>query len=352
VPNEPAQTHCCNPPANFDTNHNPFSRDGVCQEDAISSSSELGEEVVSPGKPLENLPLPLGADIKLPVGTDTAQQDEAYLFHHRNSGADLGHWTKLPVWTLDEVVSLSLGKNPDLIDWDLVELYRDDIPLAKELWDRRRLVHRYKEIGRLSDTVFPNDFIEWAHHTETDLPSALKDAVAARWQQAVDWRQLCYDQKAYYDELVGKWKSACDAIDGERQELAAKVSSLLTAIEVRDHSVSQLRECQHLLEGAYGEARGKAEVDPDRPLHTKERDSLLKIAIGLAVRGYGYDPAENRSPAVNQMIDDMADAGISLSVDTLRKFLRAGSEFLPSERGEERPHKKPERHAKGASSAQ
>jgi hypothetical protein len=179
----------------------------------------------------------------------------------------------------------------------------------------------------------------------------LVDAVSKRWHQAVDWRQYCYDQKVYYDDQICQWKSAFEALHAERQELADVVDGLTKAVAERDNSILQLRECQHFLEIARGEAESDTYTRLDKPLHTKERESLLKISIGLAVGGYGYNPAEKRSPIVKEIIDDMAEVGISLSVDTLRKFLRAGAEFLPSERGEERPQKKPKRRGIGASSA-
>lgn len=340
VSNKSDPTHHQSTPANLDISTCSSEEDEFCRDKECHSVPGAAGEDGTPARASGHLLFPFGVDIRLGDNAEATQQDEVYLFRQSETAANFGYWAKLPVWTLDEAVSLSLGKNPDLVDWDLIEIYRDDAPLANEFWDRRRLVHRYKEIGRLSDTVFPNDFIEWAHQTETDIPSGLKEAVEVRWQQAVDWRQLCYDQKAYYDELIGKWKSACDAIDGERQELAGRIGGLTTAIEERDHSISQLRECWYLLEVARGEAKCN---QPDRPLHTKERESLLKITIGLAMSGHGYNPAEERSPAVREMIDDMAEFGISLSADTLRKYLREATAFVPLQRDEEHPRQKPKR---------
>ena len=34
---------------------------------------------------------------------------------------------------------------------------------------------------------------------------------------------------------------------------------------------------------------------PDESLGTRERESLLKLVIGMAVGGYGFDPKEGRS---------------------------------------------------------
>jgi hypothetical protein len=345
VPKKPTSKTARRPPANSDASDNSF-----CEKTKDIDSASV-EKIDASGKALKDPTCSQGADILLAQDAETASPDESHLFLHPDSEANFEYWAKLPFWTLEEAIALSLGKNPDLVDWELIQIYRDVSPLAKEFWDRRRLAHRHQMTERLPEAIPLSDFIEWAHQTETDIPIALEEAVSARWQQAVDWKQLFYDQKAYYDDHIAKWKSLCEGLHAERQELAAIVSSLATAIEQRDQSITQLRECWLLLEVARGEDESKVDVEPDKPLHTKERESLLKIVIGLAVRGYGYNPAENRSPAFKQMIDDMADVGISLSVDTLRKFLRLGAEFLPSERGEERLQKKPKRRGTGHSSA-
>jgi hypothetical protein len=344
VPIKPTPSQSQFPAENSDFASSSFVN-GAKDVDSASDASESTDVAVGTS---HDVRVPMGVEID-PI--DDPSQYELDLFLQPQSAADFEYWAKVPVWSLDEAIALSFGKNPDQVDWESIEIYRDVSLIAQNFWNCRRLVLRYQAIGRLSDPTYPRDFIEWAHQTETEIPIALVEAVSKRWHQAVDWRQYCYDQKAYYDDQIGKWKSALEALHAERQELADVVDGLTKAIAERDNSISQLRECQHFLEIARGEAESDNYLRPDKPLHTKERESLLKIAIGLAVGGYRYDPAEKRSSVVKEMIDDMADAGISLSVDTLRKFLRAGAEFLPSERGEEPPQTKPKRRRTGASSA-
>lgn len=67
----------------------------------------------------------------------------------------------------------------------------------------------------------------------------------------------------------------------------------------------------------------------EKALHTKERETLLKMIIGLAVDGYGFDPTAARSPVPKEISDALAARGIPLDVDTIRKWLREGAEFLP-----------------------
>ena len=83
--------------------------------------------------------------------------------------------------------------------------------------------------------------------------------------------------------------------------------------------------------------------DPKRPskfrrwraekgqLGTKERESLLKIIIGMARGGYVYDPKLNRSAVPQEIASDLAKHGVPLDVDTVRKWLKEAAEFLPGE---------------------
>lgn len=66
-----------------------------------------------------------------------------------------------------------------------------------------------------------------------------------------------------------------------------------------------------------------------REISTRQKDSLLKLVVGMAVKGYGYDPRSKRSEQVAEIASDLAIAGVPLDADTVRKWLRAGAELLP-----------------------
>ena len=64
-------------------------------------------------------------------------------------------------------------------------------------------------------------------------------------------------------------------------------------------------------------------------LGARERESLLKMVIAMAVLGYKYDPSANRSKAPQEIADDLTSLGLSLDVDTVRKHLKAAALLLP-----------------------
>lgn len=64
----------------------------------------------------------------------------------------------------------------------------------------------------------------------------------------------------------------------------------------------------------------------DKPLGTRERDTLLKLVIGMAMGGYSYDPNQTKSDVLREIVDDLARRGIAVSDDTVRKYLKEASD--------------------------
>jgi hypothetical protein len=67
----------------------------------------------------------------------------------------------------------------------------------------------------------------------------------------------------------------------------------------------------------------------EKSLSNTERDSLLKLVIGMAEKGYGYNPNEKRSDVVPVIVRDLEILGISMTDDTVRKYLKQASKKLP-----------------------
>jgi hypothetical protein len=74
------------------------------------------------------------------------------------------------------------------------------------------------------------------------------------------------------------------------------------------------------------------ELNPtaEKGLSKRERDTLLKLVIGMAIEGYCYDPTATRNEAPAEISGDLAKLGIEVTDDTVRKWLReAATTVLP-----------------------
>jgi hypothetical protein len=70
---------------------------------------------------------------------------------------------------------------------------------------------------------------------------------------------------------------------------------------------------------------------PKSNLGARERDTLLKLVIGMAISGYGHSPDAARSDAPAEIASDLIKLGINMTDDTVRKWLKeAAKTVLPA----------------------
>lgn len=69
---------------------------------------------------------------------------------------------------------------------------------------------------------------------------------------------------------------------------------------------------------------------PKCSLSTTERNTLLKLVIGMAIAGYKYQPDAARNSATGEITKDLESLGIGLEQDTVKKWLKEGTLLLPA----------------------
>ena len=103
----------------------------------------------------------------------------------------------------------------------------------------------------------------------------------------------------------------------EPDELAESITNINLQISEMQAQIAALRRQLADREGSDDQTYEK--------LHPKERQSLQKMVLGMAIEQYGYDPS-TRGSAVSQIADDLRAHGVSLDEDTIRKQLKAAAE--------------------------
>ena len=242
------------------------------------------------------------------------REEQALFFNQPSAKADFDYWSKAAHWTLDEAIALSLGKSPEVVNWKKVEHYVNISAFAKQYGRIRDLALRALQWQQVYDPVLPGFFLAWAERTEIPLPQELVAAVKARGVQVADWESL-------YDHLADK---AAKAADDHKEMIQTQRTTI-------DGLVAQCRALAARLA-----SREAQPVEPTgaKDISTRQRDSLLKLVIGMAIRGYGYDPSQRRSETVSEIAADLDRAGVGLDVDTVRKWIREASELLPTNKAE------------------
>lgn len=74
-----------------------------------------------------------------------------------------------------------------------------------------------------------------------------------------------------------------------------------------------------------------AQKSEEKPLGTRERDTLLKIIIGMAIDKYHYDPKAIKGSAVTKIKDGLERAGFKITDDTIRDKLQEAKKYLSPE---------------------
>lgn len=104
--------------------------------------------------------------------------------------------------------------------------------------------------------------------------------------------------------------------------------------KLREHrSLDDIRRDGVFLNGEvarYEALHGLSNSKPERSdnMGSRQRGTILKLVIGMAIRGYGYDAAALRSDVPNEISSDLAALDIHVTDETVRKYLKEAAEFV------------------------
>ena len=197
-----------------------------------------------------------------------SERDGQFINEHF-ADAEYDYWARCPMWSMEQATALLLGKDADVVDLPTLRRFNQANGLAAQF---NRLLYRLqeaKEQGELTEYMPPSMLVEWASANQIEVPSELIQAVEAHSSGTVARPALA------------------SAIPDERP------------------------------------------VTPnERTAWVKERDSLKKIVIAMAVDGYGYVPGAAKSTLCKEVVDAAERLGLKKDHDTVRKWVREATELL------------------------
>jgi hypothetical protein len=226
------------------------------------------------------------------------------------------------------------------VNWQIVGKFLLISLFAIQYSRRREIALRAAQWKQLYDPVLPGIFLAWAKRIEIDVPAEMVEAVQKRGVPIADWKKLYEETVAGQQSAIEMYDRATEMYDGQIADWKRLYDQANEALhDARDQIVALLEEQNRLNAALEERAVLSGREDPsqakpagiDKPLSTKERETLLKIVIGMARDSYKYDPKLNRSSVPQEIADDLAKHSIFLDVDTVRKWLKQAAEFLPGE---------------------
>jgi hypothetical protein len=66
----------------------------------------------------------LGEDVERAKQKVIREENERF-YNLKFADADFVHWSKAAHWTIYEAIALSFGKEPKVVTWQKIELYKD-----------------------------------------------------------------------------------------------------------------------------------------------------------------------------------------------------------------------------------
>jgi hypothetical protein len=205
-------------------------------------------------------------------------EERGRFFNNPRADADFVHWSKAAYWTVDEGVALLLGKSPDVVNSDSVRDYTEVSAFAHGYAKLRDLARRSQDSGQLARRIEPPIFLEWAKRIGIEYP----------------------------------------------YELGEKVMSTTRA--TRAEAVADPPQAP------------PQKITKQKPLSVRERDTVLKMLGGIALKRYGYNPKAVRNAAITAIVADLDAAGVHVDADTVRKWIREAADNMPPEAFED-PHR-------------
>lgn len=77
-----------------------------------------------------------------------------------------------------------------------------------------------------------------------------------------------------------------------------------------------------------GNRRAPSTTQMSKRPDKREIDTIAQLFTVMAIEFFGYRPKDARSPTPKEIVDAAAKAGIDISDDTVRKYLRLGAKFI------------------------
>ncbi|HEU5048400.1 MAG TPA: hypothetical protein VFT64_11235 [Rickettsiales bacterium] len=249
-------------------------------------------------------------------------EEKQRFFNRPDAQTDYNHWSKTPYWKLEEAVALSFDRDPHIVSWDKLcaAEYDPPPPFIERYRKVRDLTFRAYDSGHLSNPTAPRFYIAWAKRHDIPFPEALEAQVILYAGNIGDWK-TAHDN---IQQLQTKTQQEYEEYIAETQRIINEKDALLIAANnMRDAALKISEELQLKFE--------EQALQNEKPLKTRERDTLLKLIIGMAVKGYRYNPGASRNSAIAEIEDDLMILGIPVTDDTIRTWLGKAGELLPQD---------------------
>ena len=195
-------------------------------------------------------------------------------------------WSRAEYWSIGEAAALINERNPAFVTAELIARDKSFASIRVKLTSMLDLLERARSMGSLNHSNRPLDVIQWTILKEIPMPKRLIELTLARG-------------KTFHN------------IKAENKKLHDRIGEL--ELSLSNKPVEIIKE------------------QSEKPIGARERSTLLKLFLGLALSNYGLDSRTTSQIKVSEIKGDLDLKGINFDDGTIKKYLDEAKELLSRE---------------------
>ncbi len=222
---------------------------------------------------------------------------------------DYDFWRRAAYWTPEEGVALMLEKEPRKFNSETLKAAPEKNRLVGLFHTWLELSKRAVEAEILSAKPNPEEFLEWIYPVwyENETEDRLSIFLDTNFQKL-----SFIDYKTSYENLEIVHRAELK----RTEKLQDEVWDLDERLEAESEKSSD----------------NLGAKPKTRKFDNRERNSLLKILLSVAISKYRYKPDDKKSPTSKNIETTTLECGLDVTDETIRSFLREATNGFPEVR--------------------
>lgn len=211
---------------------------------------------------------------------------KGFFFDRLSADANFQEWYRMPNWSIEEALALSLGKDPKIVNPDSLDNYSNynhnfnshhkSSTLYKDYKLRMETLIRFINAKKMSMHPTPLEFIAWAQENDFSIPEELKNLIHKRWIRS----------------------NGLKPENETLQEEFQKIKSLYE--ELKNQQIKEENE---------------------EKLNPKIKTSLHTLILVMAIEKYRYNPEAEKNISTTNIRSAVERYGLKIDDNTIRARL-------------------------------
>lgn len=182
------------------------------------------------------------------------------------------------------------------------------------------MAKRSANVGLLKPNNAPSVFVSWAKDNKFEIAPELEEKMAEFGLSVLSRDQVIKEQARQLDE----YESLIEEVKKPAVAMQETIDILNGVVATKSATIERLKE-------ELADHQASAAAKPTDPRRTR---SLHTTLIAVLIDSYGYVPGSKKNKVIADIQNALAERGLEVSADTLRKIIVDSEKHLPAEKAE------------------